>query len=59
MYACNWSDGGSKEYFTNIYALLPQGIMPNLFPEGKDEVMYNTVDASLLFINALGNICSM
>ena len=27
--------------------------MPNLFPEGKDEVMYNTVDASLLFINAL------
>lgn len=30
-----------------------KGIMPNLFPEGKDEPMYNTVDASLLFINAV------
>ena len=30
-----------------------KGIMPNLFPEGKDAPMYNTVDASLLFINAV------
>lgn len=30
-----------------------KGIMPNLFPEGKDSPMYNTVDASLLFINAV------
>ncbi len=30
-----------------------KGIMPNLFPEGGDEPMYNTVDASLLFINAV------
>lgn len=29
-----------------------RGIMPNLFPEGNQEPMYNTVDASLLFINA-------
>lgn len=29
------------------------GIMPNLFPEGKDAPMYNTVDAALLFVNAV------
>lgn len=29
------------------------GIMPNLFPEGEDNPMYNTVDASLLFVNAV------
>ena len=27
-----------------------RGLMPNLFPEGKDAPRYNTVDASLLFI---------
>ena len=30
-----------------------EGLMPNLFPEGKNEPMYNTVDASLLFINCV------
>ena len=30
-----------------------KGIMPNLFPEGEDKPMYNTVDASLLFVNAV------
>ena len=30
-----------------------KGIMPNLFPEGADAPMYNTVDAALLFINAV------
>ena len=29
------------------------GLMPNLFPEGKNEPMYNTVDAALLFINSV------
>lgn len=29
------------------------GLMPNLFPEGDHEPVYNTVDASLLFINAV------
>ena len=29
------------------------GLMPNLFPEGGREPMYNTVDASLLFVNCL------
>ena len=27
--------------------------MPNLFPEGKNDPMYNTVDAALLFINCV------
>ncbi len=27
-----------------------KGLMPNLFPEGRDEPWYNTVDAALLFI---------
>lgn len=29
------------------------GLMPNLFPEGKSDPMYNTVDAALLFINCV------
>lgn len=29
------------------------GLMPNLFPEGKNEPMYNTADAALLFINCV------
>ncbi len=29
------------------------GLMPNLFPEGKNDPMYNTVDAALLFINCV------
>lgn len=28
-------------------------LMPNLFPEGKNEPMYNTADAALLFINCV------
>lgn len=30
-----------------------RGLMPNLFPEGKQEPRYNTVDAALLFIIAV------
>ncbi len=29
------------------------GLMPNLFPEGGKEPMYNTVDAALLFVEAV------
>ena len=29
------------------------GLMPNLFPEGKNEPMYNTADAAILFINCV------
>lgn len=30
-----------------------KGLLPNLFPEGDEEPMYNSVDAPLLFINAV------
>lgn len=30
-----------------------KGLMPNLFPEGKKEPLYNTADAALLFINCV------
>lgn len=30
-----------------------KGLMPNLFPEGKQEPRYNTVDAALLFVIAV------
>lgn len=30
-----------------------RGLMPNLFPEGGNEPLYNTVDAALLFINCV------
>ena len=30
-----------------------KGLLPNLFPEGKEKPMYNTVDAALLFILAV------
>jgi predicted glycogen debranching enzyme len=30
------------------------GLIPNLFPEGKNEALYHTADASLWFIHAVG-----
>lgn len=30
-----------------------KGLMPNLFPEGGNQPLYNTVDAALLFINCV------
>ena len=30
-----------------------RGIMPNMFPEGMEEPLYNTADASLLFLSAV------
>lgn len=30
-----------------------KGLMPNIFPEGTSEALYNTVDASLIFINTV------
>lgn len=43
----------SKSIFRTFMKYCHKGIMPNLFPEGEAEPMYNTVDASLLFINAV------
>ena len=43
----------AKSIFRTFMHYCKNGIMPNLFPEGNNEAMYNTVDASLLFINAV------
>ncbi len=45
--------GTAKSILRTFMKYCRKGIMPNLFPEGGDEPMYNTVDASLLFINAV------
>lgn len=43
----------AKSIFRTFIQYCRKGIMPNMFPEGKNIAMYNTVDASLLFINAV------
>lgn len=43
----------AKSIFRTFIHYCKNGIMPNLFPEGENEAMYNTVDASLLFINTV------
>lgn len=42
-----------KDIFKTFIKHLRGGLMPNLFPEGGKKPMYNTVDASLLFVYAL------
>ena len=48
---------GRKEDTENIFRsfmkYMRKGIMPNMFPEGDAAPMYNTADASLLFIYAV------
>lgn len=43
----------AKNIFRTFMHYCKNGIMPNIFPEGNNEAMYNTADASLLFINAV------
>lgn len=43
----------AKDIFRTFIKYLDKGLMPNLFPEGENDPLYNTVDASLLFIYAL------
>lgn len=43
----------AKEILRTFMQYCHRGLMPNLFPEGAGEPMYNTVDASLLFILAV------
>ncbi len=43
----------AKSILRTFAAYCKKGLMPNLFPEGKNDPMYNTADASLLFINAV------
>ncbi len=43
----------SENILDTFVKYLHKGIMPNLFPEGDNPPLYNTVDASLLFIQAV------
>lgn len=43
----------AKSILKTFASYCKKGLMPNLFPEGGNEPMYNTVDAALLFIHAL------
>lgn len=40
----------AKSILQTFMAYCRKGLMPNLFPEGKNAPMYNTVDAALLFV---------
>ncbi|MGM9934041.1 amylo-alpha-1,6-glucosidase [uncultured Clostridium sp.] len=43
----------AKSIFRTFMHYCRNGLMPNLFPEGSNRALYNTADASLLFINTL------
>lgn len=43
----------AKSIFRTFMHYCRNGLMPNLFPEGSNRALYNTADASLLFINAI------
>lgn len=43
----------AKSILRTFMAYCKKGLMPNLFPEGKETPGYNTVDASLLFFVAV------
>ena len=43
----------AKSILQTFLAYEKEGLVPNLFPEGGQEPMYNTVDAALLLIDAL------
>lgn len=43
----------AKEILRTFAVNERDGLMPNLFPEGGNEPLYNTVDAALLFINSV------
>ncbi len=45
--------GDAKSILRTFKQYCKDGLMPNLFPEGGNEPQYNTVDAALLFINAV------
>jgi len=43
----------AKSIFYTFMKYVNKGLMPNMFPEGGHDPLYNTVDASLLFIGAV------
>ena len=53
---CTLSTGrfeDAKSILRTFLAYEKDGLVPNLFPEGTQEPMYNTVDAALLMINII------
>ena len=53
---CTLSTGryeDAKSILRTFMAYEKDGLVPNLFPEGESEPMYNTVDAALLLIDAV------
>lgn len=47
----------AKSILQTFLAYEKDGLVPNLFPEGGQEPMYNTVDAALLLIDAVWQYC--
>ena len=43
----------AKSILRTFLAYEHRGLVPNLFPEGESQPMYNTVDAALLLINSI------
>lgn len=43
----------AKEILRTFALHEKKGLMPNLFPEGGNEPLYNTADAALLFVNSV------
>lgn len=56
MAGCTLSAGryqDAKSILRTFLAYEKDGLVPNLFPEGESQPMYNTVDAALLMVNVL------
>lgn len=56
LWGCNLSTNqfeDARQIFRTFIRYEQRGILPNLFPEAGVEPMYNTIDASLLFIVSL------
>lgn len=50
---CTGQYEAAKEILKTFAVHERNGLMPNLFPEGGNEPLYNTADAALLFINGV------
>ena len=56
LMGCTLSAGryeDAKSILRTFFAYEKDGLVPNLFPEGTQEPMYNTVDAALLLVNVV------
>lgn len=50
---CTGNMEAAKRILNTFAQYEKDGLMPNLFPEGGKEPMYNTADAALLFVNCV------